>query len=48
MGMDEDVEAAERWEVIQKIEKTERKISFGDICVGVLGRGAWEEMVGEN
>ena len=34
--------------VSQKIEKTERKMSFGDICVGVLGRGAWEEMVGEN
>ena len=32
-----------RWEVIQKIEKTERKKSFDDICVGV-----WEEMVGEN
>ena len=32
-----------RWEDIQKIEKTERKMSFGDICVG-----AWEEMVGEN
>ena len=29
--------------VFQKIEKTERKMSFGDICVG-----AWEEMVGEN
>ena len=27
----------------QKIEKTERKKSFDDICVGV-----WEEMVGEN
>ena len=43
MDEDEDVEAAEseRWEVIPKVEKTERKMSFGDICVGV-----WERCLG--
>ena len=37
MDEDEDVEAAERWEGIPKIEKMERKMSFGEICVGEWG-----------
>ena len=45
MDEDEDVEAAERWEGIPKIEKMERKMSFGEICVGewgeVPGRRWW-------
>ena len=41
MNEDGDVEAAERWEGIPKVEKTERKMSFGDICVGV-----WERCLG--
>ena len=37
MDEDEDVEAAERWEGIPKLEKMERKMSFGEICVGEWG-----------
>ena len=37
MDEDEDVEAAERWEGIPKIENMERKMSFGEICVGEWG-----------